>query len=272
MRRDGGSNTFKNVVTVAVLVYILFFTPLRDSFAVKLLGQAGYMVVYPFQFVAVKTFEGGQYFVTSILTLKSAQKDNVELRRKLSVERSINNAFESLVQDNKNLRSQLSFRKSNPFGFNLIPAQIVSRSPSLWFKTAVIDKGKNDGVKVGRAVITTDGLVGRVVKTDDFSSMILFITDEDSAVSCQVKRTQDIGVIKGTGSDLLLCKYIRCDSDAKEGDEIVSSTVSEYYPKGIPVGKITAVTKRPGDLFLKLDIKSVVDFSRLEVVFVVRQE
>lgn len=273
MRTDGTNNIFKTVVTVAVLVLFCIgakYCAFTDSFIVRSAGQAAVFAVYPFQFALVKTIDGTRSIITSFVTLRSAQKDNYELRRKLGVERSISNAFESLAGDNKNLRQLLDFKRTNPFKMNLVPAEIITRSPSLWFQTIMVDKGSNDGVAVGKAAVAPGGLVGRVVEVFNSKSKILLITDADSAVSSKINRTSDIGAIKGTGSYVLACLYMRSDSEISAGDAVFTSGLSDFFPKGIPIGTVASISKRTGDLFLQVTVKSAVDLSKIESVFIAR--
>lgn len=270
MRGNSTGSIIKTIVLVAILVAVFTVPPVRDLPPVKAARGAAIFVVYPFQYIAYKGFTGTHYLIKSILTLRSAQKENDALRQKLYTERSINNVFEQLAAENKYLRSQLSFKRENPYHLGLLPAEVVARSPSSWFRIVEIDKGFRSGVRMGAAVLDSFGLVGRIVEVSNNSSKILLITDENSSVSVIVKRTSEIGVLLGGGSGNLVLKYIHSSSDIREGDLIVSSGISDFFPKGIPVGRVLSIGKKDYDLFQSITVKSIVDFSRLDSVFVVK--
>ena len=75
----------------------------------------------------------------------------------------------------------------------------------------------------------------------------------------------------GQAGSPLVMKYVLSSGRIKEGDMIVTSGMSENFPKGIPIGKVSKAVNRSFDLFLQVEIKPSVDLGKLEDVFVIRK-
>lgn len=270
MRDSGRGSFFRTAAFLLIILSVVWLTPAKALIPWAGMRTVFVRAVYPFQYAAYKTVTGVNYFFVSVRSLRSAQEVNEAYKVKLETEKAIHNVFEALVAENRSLREKLSFRDSNPFGFGLIPAEVIVRSPSAWFNTVRIDKGARDGIYPGRAVVTSKGLVGRVIDTSDTSSLVLLITDNSSFVSVRIKKTSDIGSLKGAGGGDPLLRYIHSNAAVNKGDAIVTSGISDHFPQGIPVGTVERIVKRDFDLFQRIEIRTAADFSDLSVVFVVK--
>ncbi len=270
MRENNNSHLIKIILIIAAVAAVSVFTPVRDIPLVSSVRGVFFRVVYPVQYVSFKTVSIIAYAGKSLASLRGAQKENEALRTELATQKAITNLFFELAGENRRLRSLLGFKDRNQFGLKLIPGEIISRSQSSWFNCVTVDRGSVDGVRADKAVITPLGLVGRVIEVYPHSCKVLLIIDESSSVSVSVPRLSEIGVMAGRGAQAPLLKYISSTSDMHDGDIAVTSGISGYFPKGIPVGRIREVEKRDFDLFHNITIKTDVDFSNLQSVFIVR--
>lgn len=143
-------------------------------------------------------------------------------------------------------------------------ARVIGRDPSARNQTITIDKGATHGLKPDTAVMTPHGIIGRVIHTSNFFSIVQLIMDSQSAVGVMLQSTRHQGILKGTGRDLDI-DYIADDNELKEGDVFLTSGEDRIYPKGFPVGVITSVGARKG-LFKTVQIRPSADFGRLEEV------
>ena len=131
------------------------------------------------------------------------------------------------------------------------------------------------GIKNNMPVINAGGLVGRVVKTSAAYSNVYSILDTRSSVSVKSARTGDAGIV--TGDYVLmeqgLCRMEYIDSDAEivEGDEIITSGLSEYYPEGISVGYDKEIHQDENGLTKYAVIQPKVDFKQIDTVLVVQE-
>lgn len=148
-----------------------------------------------------------------------------------------------------------------------VVARVIGRDPAR-SQTVTIDKGLSHGVREDSAVITPAGIVGRVIHSSNFFSIVQLVLDSQSAVGVMLQSTRRLGVIKGTGGRDLDLEYIDDDNDLKEGETFVTSGQDRIYPKGLPVGRIISVGPRRG-LFKTVQIRPTADFGRLEEVICV---
>lgn len=170
------------------------------------------------------------------------------------------------------LRRMVSFKEQNSFIYDLAGARIIGRSPSNWYNTLIIDKGSRDGIKKDMAVISPDGLVGRVSSVNDNSAQVLLITDREVAVGVVLQETRETnGIVEGLGyNSTLRMRDIPYYSKVPEGEQVVTSGISEYYPKGIVVGQIKQIFhEESNSLLLSATVEPAVDFNKLEEVFVI---
>lgn len=206
-------------------------------------------------------FSNKEYLNQQISDLK---KENNQLK--------INNQI--LREDSKELerlREIVNFKDENQYIYDLVTAQVIARSPSNWYKTITINKGSQQGVAKNMAVISPDGLVGRVGSVSQNSAQIYLITDRELAVGAILQRTRETkGLVEGTGDSYLLSmNNIPYYSHIRKGDRVITSGLSEYYPKGLVIGTVKQVTHEPGGLLLAATVTPGVDFDKLEEVLVV---
>src|SRR5215470_7248254 len=146
-----------------------------------------------------------------------------------------------------------------------IVARVIGRDTGR-NQTVTIDKGRIHGVRVDTAVITADGVVGRVILTSNFFSIVQLIADSQSAVGVMLESNRRQGIVKGTGNRDLDLDYIDDDNDIKQGDRFLTSGQERVYPKGIPVGVITSISDTRRGYIKTVQIRPTADLGRLEEV------
>ncbi|MYH14299.1 MAG: rod shape-determining protein MreC [Gammaproteobacteria bacterium] len=121
-------------------------------------------------------------------------------------------------------------------------AEVVGVTPNPAVHQLVIDKGTEDGVRVGQAVVDAAGLIGQIVDTTTFSARVLLITDASHAVPVEVVRNNLRSIVGGTGRlDRLLLEGLPITTDIRPGDRIVTSGLGGRFPRGYPVGTVQSV-------------------------------
>jgi len=145
-----------------------------------------------------------------------------------------------------------------------VVARVIGRDPAR-SQTVTIDKGTAHGVKPDSAVITPAGVVGRVIHSSNFFSIVQLIVDPQSAVGVMLDSSRRQGIVRGTGARDLDLDYIDDDNDLKQGDMFLTSGLDRVYPKGLPVGTIVSIGPRRG-LLKTVDIRPSADLGRLEEV------
>jgi rod shape-determining protein MreC len=165
------------------------------------------------------------------------------------------------------LRKLLEMKSEVPH--RMLPAKVVGLDPSGWFKTILINRGTRDGVSKGMAVITSGGIVGRIIGASRRHAKVLLIVDRSSAIDGLVQRTRSRGIVEGETSESCRFKYIVRKADIKIEDTVISSGLDGLFPKGLRVGAISEISKPSSGLFQEVKVRPFVDFTKLEEVLVV---
>ena len=150
-----------------------------------------------------------------------------------------------------------------------LPARIIGRNVSNWYRAIVIDKGSRDGIHAEMGVITDAGVVGRVIRVNAITSIVLLLSDPNVAITGMIQTSRDEGIIQGTPQGTLQMKYLPPLSPVQVGDAVVTSGLTDDFPRGLHIGHIQQITKAATDLFQSGEITPIVDFSKLEGVLVI---
>lgn len=200
------------------------------------------------------------------VNLVGVQEENEILREIIEELRRDRIQLLEAQQENERLRSLLAFRErmEQP----LLPARVVAWDGSGWFQTLVLDRGSNDGVSEGMAVVAVPGVVGQIMECSAHFSRVLLITDPNSSVAAIVQNSRSPGIVEGDGRDRCVLKYLPPSEKVHEGDVLVSSGLDRIYPKGIPIGTISRIRREESRMFQDIKVTPFVDFRKLEEVMV----
>ena len=164
------------------------------------------------------------------------------------------------------LQALLAFKEQ--FISQTMAAQVIGGSGSEQSRSVYIDKGHNDGIKPDMAVITADGVVGKVLHVYRSTSLVLLIDDQTSGVGAILDKTRLQGILRGTPSGEVMLEKVMSDETVPAGELVLTSGGDGIFPKGLLVGRVTKVS--PGnELFLNIRVRPAADLSRLEEVLVV---
>ncbi len=150
-----------------------------------------------------------------------------------------------------------------------MPARIIGRNVSNWYQAIVIDKGANDNIHAEMGVVTNAGVVGRIVRVNQTTSIVLLLSDPNVAITGMIQTSRDEGIIQGTPQGSIRMKYLPPLSPVQVGDVVVTSGLTDDFPRGLYIGHIQQVTKAATDLFQSGEVTPIVDFSKLEGVLVI---
>ncbi|MCL2602006.1 MAG: rod shape-determining protein MreC [Treponema sp.] len=214
--------------------------------------------------------------VLSIQELRSLRREHAELLERLSRYQQLERTSAEIIQENIRLRQQLGFSQNMPHRH--IPARLIGRDPNNLFSAFVINKGTHAGVAVDMPVIAfhggTQGLVGRIISSGPFESLVMPLYDARGFVASRLTQSRHEGLVQGRGNPQapLVMRYItsRALGDLSIGDMVVTSGMGGVYPSGINIGRIVKIHAQETDLSMEVDLQPVVDFFRLEYVFVIR--
>jgi rod shape-determining protein MreC len=166
----------------------------------------------------------------------------------------------------RRLQALLAFKEQ--FISQTMAAQVIGSSGSESSRSVYIDKGEHDGIKPDMAVITADGIVGKVLRVYRSTSQVLLIDDQTSGVGAILDKTRVQGIVRGTPSGEVELEKVMSDETVPAGEQVLTSGGDGIFPKGLMVGRVTKVS--PGsELFLKIHVHPAANLSRLEEVLVV---
>ena len=176
-------------------------------------------------------------------------------------------SFRETQQENVRLRKLLHFEEK--FNIQSVVARVIAKDVSTEFRSIRINRGEVSGIRRNMAVVTEEGIVGRVLRTTENTSDVVTIMDLLSAVDAIVERSRARGVVEGLVDDLCQLKYALRTDDIQPGDILISSGLGGIFPKGVGVGTVSKVNRKPYGITQEVEVKPSVDFSKLEEVLVV---
>ncbi len=158
--------------------------------------------------------------------------------------------------------------------YQKIGARVIGMDPGNWFSVFLIDKGTNDGIAVNMNVMSGSGLVGKIVEVGPNWATVKSIIDDSSNVSGMVLSTSDRLIVTGdleTMNDGMIRFEQLIDNDdmVAEGDQLVTSRISDIYLPGLTIGYITEINKDPNNLTKSGYLTPAVDFKRIDTVLVI---
>jgi rod shape-determining protein MreC len=174
-----------------------------------------------------------------------------------------------LLKENLRLREMLAFKISEPRQVAI--ATVISRSSLRWSSSLIIDKGKVDGVKKDMAVITPDGLVGKIHDARPYYSIVLLITDLRFSAAVRIHETREEAILSGLGSGGVELKYLDRRAVAKEGHTVLTSGLDALFPHGVPVAKVKALSGGDKELFYIAKLQPLAQMDKLEEVIVIER-
>src|SRR5205807_2611889 len=156
--------------------------------------------------------------------------------------------------------------------FKLVPAVVVARDSSTWWRTITINRGKEDSIETDMSVVTDEGLVGKTTTVSANISVVLLISDENCKVACSVEGSREQGIVSGervTGSvtPMLDLNFLSKQANLPAGAKVYTSGVGGVFPSGLLVGTVQSFKVR--ELDGQARVGPAVDLSHLEDVFVV---
>ncbi|MCS7163386.1 MAG: rod shape-determining protein MreC [Thermodesulfovibrio sp.] len=214
------------------------------------------IVISPFQYMKNFFYE----------TLK-LREENRHLKEQLYQMLLQQKSYHELIEENKRLKSLLNLKEKRKEVVSI--AKVIRVGSNKFFKTFWIDKGLEQGVKVGMPVITLNGLAGKIIFTSANFSEVLSLTDPNFSVSVRVERTRVEGVVSGTGTNICVLKYIPLEEDVAVGDILITSGTDGIFPEGIKVGVVKKIERKKG-FFQHIEVLPYQSETKIEEVAIVK--
>jgi len=223
-------------------------------------------LVTPFERGLVWVQNGGSSLWHNYFYLRGVRAENRQLKEQIEEMRLEQVRLTEDATQAHRLQSLLAFKEQ--FIAKTVPAQVIGSSGSDLSRSIYIDKGSNDRIAQDMAVITSGGIVGKVLRVYPSTSLVLMINDQSSGVGAMLDKSRLQGVVRGTPNGELILERVMSDEQVAAGETVLSSGGDQIFPKGLLLGTVSKVS--PGrDMFLNIHVKPAADLSRVEEVLVV---
>lgn len=260
------SSIFALLILAAVLGYFVTFGPESQRNL-----QAGfYQLISPF----LKTGSGLEKQISGmtkgLASLEELERDVSTLRVENRALRATNQALRDVEYEVNRLRLALAYRERSVF--KLVPAEVVTRDASTWWRTVTINRGKRDGIEGDMSVVTDQGLVGKTTTVSDSIAVVLLVSDENCRVAANVEGSREQGIasgerVVGALAPLLDLNFLSKQANLQPGAKVYTSGVGGVFPSGLLIGTVKEYKVRELDGQARLN--PAVDLAKLEDVFVV---
>jgi rod shape-determining protein MreC len=202
-----------------------------------------------------------------------ASRDSLEARVRELEEQNLSlshlaQQYRVLREENDRLLALAGSRARMPV--DVLAAEIIGVVPAANSHRVIVDKGRQDGVQSGQAVIDASGLFGQVVEVGRYTSAVLLVADRDHAVPVEVNRNGVRSIAGGTGRlDRLELEFVPVTTDIRPGDLVITSGLGGRFPRGYPVGEVVAVAIDPNSSFATVSVRPSAELDRSRHVLVV---
>ncbi|HKS73348.1 MAG TPA: rod shape-determining protein MreC [Terriglobales bacterium] len=204
--------------------------------------------------------------------LRGVRQENRDLKAEVERLRLEQVRLNEDASQARRLQVLLGFKEQ--FISKTLAAQVIGSSGSEQSRSIYIDKGWRDGVRPDMAVITADGVVGKVLQVygqkplETSTAQVLLINDQSSGVGAILEKSRLQGILRGSPSGGVVLEKVMADEEVQPGDRVLTSGGDQIFPKGLPVGTVSSAA--PGkELFLNIRVKPAANLSRLEEVLVI---
>jgi rod shape-determining protein MreC len=200
--------------------------------------------------------------------LRGVRAENRELKQQIERMRIEQVRMSQDADQARRLQVLLAFKEQ--FISATMAAQVIGSSGSEQSRSIYLDKGEKNGIKPDMAVITADGIVGKVLHVYHSTCLVLMINDQTSGVGAILEKSRLQGILRGTPSGEVALEKVMSDEQVPIGELLLTSGGDRIFPKGLPIGRVMQVSPPKGsEPFLMIQVKPSANLSKLEEVLVV---
>lgn len=265
---------YRNLI---ILVGVLFLQVLGLAIQVKTGAERETRLIRLWAAGAITPFERALGWVQSssgnlwhnYFYLRGVRAENRQLKEQIEQMRVEQVRLSEDAAQAHRLQTLLAFKEQ--FISKTVAAQVIGTSGSDLSRIIYIDKGENAGIKPDMAVITADGIVGKVLLAGPSEARVLLISDQTSGVGAILENSRLQGVLRGTPNGEIMLERVMADEQVQPGETVLTSGGDQIFPKGLRVGTVTSVGNGR-DLFLNIQIKPAANLGKLEEVLVLTEK
>lgn len=223
----------------------------------------------PFERLFIYSGESLRGVWTNYIDLLNVRRENERLKAESEQMRLERAREQEDARQARRIQALLGFKEQ--WIDATVAAQVIGTSGTESSRVLYLDKGARDGIRADMAVITPDGVVGKVLTVYGETSQVLMMNDPTSGVGATLVTSRLQGIVKGTSTGEVQLSYIMGDETVKPGEALITSGGDRVFPKGLPIGTVANVSMGR-NLFLDIKLKPAVDLNRLEEVLVITEQ
>lgn len=209
-------------------------------------------------------------FFSDYIQLAGVREDNDRLRREVAELQAEHTRLVELEVENHHLSDLLELREA--LAIHAVGARVIGGDATGLSRTLLLSQGTWAGLHPQMPVISTDGVVGKLITVSPNASRVLLIDDHNSGMDAIDQRSRARGIVAGVMDDGLTMKYVDRTGDVKPGDAVITSGMDGVFPGGLLVGHVGQVSQEGPGLFLNIAVAPAVDFGKLDQVLVLTEK
>ncbi len=224
-------------------------------------------VVISYPYYALNEFTANANI--TIGRIRNAFEENKLLRKEVTQLLLEKQKYSEIILENERLKALLSFKEQEPR--YVTAARVIARGSDRLLNIVILDKGEESGIEKGMAVITPQGLIGKVYSVQDSFSDVLLLKDSNFSVAVRLQNSRREGIVSGTGYDYCLLKYVPPEENVVNGEVVITSGFDGIFPEGLPVGVVSKVKKEGIEFFQYIQVQPFQSSDKLEDVIVLKR-
>jgi len=223
-------------------------------------------ILEPVQAVEANIADDSTSFFHDYFDLVNVRRENDQLKEQVAALEGQRTRLAELEVENRHLSDLLELRDA--LAAQAVAARVIGADASELSRTLILSQGSNGGLRRDLPVISTDGVVGKLIAVAPNASRVLLINDHNSGLDAFDQRSRARGIVAGLLNGELTIKYVDRTEDVKPGDSVVTSGMDGIFPRGLLVGEVKRVSQEGPGLFLNVEIQPAADFRKLEQVLI----
>jgi len=264
----GAAGQTARLMLYGLLAVVLMAMDQRGHYVPRIRSLAEYLVE-PVYHVIEWPVRAMRNLYGQFQSRRSLRHENEDLRELLLAQQGALQRLDTVLEENRRLRALIEGAEGQSFEFQF--AELVRVDLDPFSHKVMVDKGAEDGVQVGQAVIDGAGVMGQVEDVHPHFSEIRLISDPNHALPVQINRTGLRTVAFGSGeTGLLNLPSVPRQADVREGDLVVTSGLGNRFPGGYPVAVVSAVDRREGLTFVQVQATPLAALDRGREVLLIR--
>lgn len=239
-----------------------------DGQEVRLIRLWANGIVSPPEKILHNTGSGISWIWNNYFYLRHVREQNADLQKTIDRLRLEQAALLEDAKQGQRLQALLNFQQK--YIYKTLPAEVIGTSGTEQSRVFTINKGKKDGIDRDMAVITPDGIVGKVRDVFGHTAQVLAINDQSSGAGVIMESTRIRGILRGNAQGRPEIVDVISDQRIKQGDKVLTAGGDEIFPRGLPVGTVDKVVNDPErDGFVDVILKPAANLDQLDEVLVI---